>query len=63
MNASAASQSKRREENCTGMHSRELRNQSGEYHLHLSESNTLETQFTFPYDIVNQPGLLKVQVT
>ena len=44
MNASVASQSKRREENCRAKYSRKLRNQNGEHPVNLYESNILETQ-------------------
>ena len=43
MNASVASQSKRREENCTGRYLRGLRSKNGEHLVNLRESNILET--------------------
>ena len=43
MNASVTSQSKRREENCTGRYLRGLRNQNGENFVNLCDSNILET--------------------
>ena len=43
MNASIASQSKRREENSTGRSSRGFRNQNGKHLLNLCESNIIET--------------------
>ena len=48
MNASIASQNKRREENCTGRCSRRLRNQNGGHLASLCKSNILETQVIFP---------------
>ena len=47
MNASAASHSKRREENRTGRYSRGLKNQNEERLVNLCESNILETQIVF----------------
>ena len=43
MNASVTSQSKRREENCTGRYLRGLRNRNGAHFVNLCESNILET--------------------
>ena len=50
MNASVASQSKRRGENCAEMNSIGLRNQNGEHLLNLCESNILETQVIVPIE-------------
>ena len=49
MNASVISQSKRREENCTGRYSRRLMNQNGEHLINLRESNILEAQVILGY--------------
>ena len=47
MNASVVSQTKRREENCTGSYSSGLKNQHEEHLANLCESNILETQVIF----------------
>ena len=47
MNGSVDSQSKRREENCRRRYPIGLRNQYGEHHVNLCESNILQTQVTF----------------
>ena len=68
MNASVASQSKRRAENCPGRYSRGLKNRNGEHLVNPSESNILKTQAIFlTAFIVNKyPELyfrMKVQIT
>ena len=62
MNASVASQSKRREENCTERYLRESRNQNGEYLVNLYESDILETSHSL-YSELEFYFLLKVQMT
>ena len=47
MDASVASQSKRREGNCTGWYSTGLRNQNVEHLVNLCESNILETKVNY----------------
>ena len=44
MEASVASQNKRREKNFTGRYSRVLRNQNEEHSVNLCESNIIEMQ-------------------
>ena len=63
MNASAASQRKRLQENCTRRYSRGLRNQNGEHLVNLCESNIFETQVTrtlFPGESTND---IKIKIT
>ena len=54
----------KRQENCAGRYSKDLKNKNGEHLVSLCESNNLETQVIFP--IVSQPELyflLKIQIT
>ena len=62
MNASVASQSKRREENCIERYLRESRNQNGEYLVNLYELDILETSYSL-YSELEFYFLLKVQMT